>query len=259
MLLSSWNDRWLAFAQGIAVALGVNSWVSLVLLPGLFVGAFSSAGALLLALFPLGLLFYGIYRRNEVVLLFGFPSALLVPIANEASMATLQVYGPVRFAIVCIGLVGFLFGASTLTSFSEPKSPLHIRPLKSSLAPVSLRWRRRFRMYAALSILSVIYPAVLLYYINFDKLGSQFLSESYPGRAATFTTLLNVAAIGLWLWLFWNYILGALKLHRTGDRPLQQDLARLRGKLSRTRPQIFFYLGSLIAVVLLALWLAWRF
>lgn len=258
MRVNAWNDRWRTFADGTALALGINLWVSLVLLPGLVVHAFDSSADLATLMAPLFVLMYGVWRRNEIALLFGFPFALLLPIALTPAMASMQVYGPARFTIVSIGLLAFLFCASALTSFHEPPAPRNVRPLKSSLEPIAPRWRRRFRLYAMMSIMSVVYPLVLLYHINFDEEGARSLAESFPGRAATFTTLLNVFAIGVWLFLFRSVLLEPLQQHRTGDKELQRDMAVYRGRAAKGSPRVVFYFGGAMALVLMAIWFVWR-
>ncbi len=253
------HDRWQAFAQAIALALGINLWISLVLAPGLTVGAFHESArsvplAIATLLLPLPLLAYGIRRRNETVLLFVYPSALLVPFALAPAMASQQLYGPVRMLVVALSLVAFLAGASTLTSFREPPAPKARRPLKSSLGPVSPRWRRRNRMYATLSVLSLLYPLAHLYQINFDEAGAIALSEKFPGRAATFTTLLSVAAVALWLLVLARFFIAPLEGHRRGDKALRTELSILRARARRRRPRPVFYLYGLVALVLMALW-----
>ena len=258
MTLGAWNDRWRTFADATALALGLNLWATLDLLPMLVVGgAFTFAQACLLFL-PLLLLGLGVWKRNDTTLLFAFPSALLLPIASSPALATLQFYSAARFTLVGIGLVAFLFGASTLTSFYEPPKPANTRPLHSSTQPLPLRWRRRFRMYGFLAVISLVFPLALLYHINFDKLGTQALNENYPGRAATFTTLLNLIAIGIWLWVFAKYILAPIKQHRTGDKQLRQEMATLRRRSAAGSPHLLSYLGGVMALVLMALWFVWQ-
>ena len=257
------NDRWQAFAQAIALALGINLWISLVLAPGLVTGAFGSHApsqtlAILTLLAPLPLLALGIRAHNETILLFAFPSALLVPIALSPTIASQQVYGPVRMAIVGLGLVAFLSGASTLTSFHEPPAPKSRRPLKSSLDPVSPRWRRRNRLYAMLAIASLVFPLTLLYHINFDTKGALALSENYPGRAATFTTLLNVVALAVWLLMLSRFFIAPLEGPRRGDKLLQRELSTMRARANRQRPRVIFYFGGLTALVLMAVWFVWH-
>ncbi len=257
------NERWQAFATAIALALGVNLWISLVLAPGLAVGAFAGGAigsqlAPITLLLPLLLLGVGIKWRNETILLFAFPSALLIPISLTPAIASGQVYGPVRTAIVGIGLVAFLSGASSLTSFRETPIPKSQRPLKSSLTPMANRWRRRTRLYAVLAVIALLYPLALLYYVNFDAAGARALSENYPGRAATFTTLLNVGVVAMWLLLLSYFFLAPLEDHRRGDKNLRYELSAIRALSARQRPRTLFYLCGLTALVLMGVWFLWH-
>jgi hypothetical protein len=247
---------WRAFADAVALVLGFNVWVSLVLLPGLFIGAFDGAAAVIAALLPLGVLCAGIWRRSEAMLLLGFPAMLLVPMAFASEIAAVHIYGPLRFAIVGAGLIAYLFGASVFTFFSEPAPPLSSRLLSSSARPAPPRWRRRFRVYLGLTALSALFPLVLLYYINFADSNQEFLRTNYPGRAATMTAVMNLGAIGVWLLLFTLYFAGVLAAHRTGDRALVADLGQLRRDARRAGPRPAFYIGvffSLFFMVLLML------
>ena len=243
--------RWRTFADGVAGALGVNLWVSLVLLPGLVAGSLHSLAEQLAAVLPLGVLGLGVWRRSELVLLLGYPSALLVPLAFAPEMANVHVYGPIRFAIVAVGLVGYLFGASIFTSFREPPPPVGTRPLASASRPVPRRWQRRFRIYAALTGLSLIFPLVLLYTINFDDTAREFMLRRYPGRVAALTTVMNLGAVGFWVLAYFWFFLGVLRPHRTGDRDLLADLELIRRQTGRARPRPQFYLGVACALILM--------
>lgn len=251
------SSRWRLFADAVAVALGVNIWASLVLLPGHFVGAWHGSAGLTAAALPLLVLAVGLWRRNEVVLLLAYPTSLLLPLAAAPEMASAHVYGPTRAAVVALGLVAYLFGASVFTSFYEPPPPVRVRPLASASDPVPARWRRRFRVYAGLSVLSVVFPAVLLYVINFEPTGQEYLRQMYPGRAALFTTFLNLGAIAVWVLLYVVFFLGALRPHRTGDADLLGQLGALRRQAGRRRPRPLFYAGVVVALALMAflLWL----
>lgn len=243
--------RWRTFADGVAGALGVNLWVSLVLLPGLVAGSLNATAEQLAAVLPLGVLGMGVWRRSELVLLLGYPSALLVPIAFAPEMANVHVYGPVRFAIVAVGLVGYLFGASIFTSFREPPPPVGRRPLASAARPVPHRWQRRFRVYAALTVLSILFPSVLLYTINFDDSAREFLVRRYPGRVAALTTVMNLGAVSFWVLSYFWFFLGVLRPHRTGDRDLLGDLEAIRRQSQRARPRPQFYIGVACALILM--------
>ncbi|HKE17197.1 MAG TPA: hypothetical protein VKB80_20125 [Kofleriaceae bacterium] len=250
--------RWRAFADAVALALGANLWVSLVLLPGLVAGALHTLPEQLSAVIPLGVLGLGVWRRSELVLLLGFPSGLLVPLALAPEMANVHVYGPIRFAIVAVGLVGYLFGASIFTSFREPPPPVGRRPLASASRPVPERWRRRFRIYAALAGLSLLFPLVLLYTINFDDTAREFMLHRYPGRVAALTAVMNLGAVSFWVLVYFWFFLGVLRPHRTGDRDLVTDLDRIRQQTGRARPRPQFYLGVGCALILMIILLLLR-
>lgn len=243
--------RWRTFADAVALALGANLWVALVLLPGLVSGVLHSGPAQLTAVLPLVVLGIGVWRRSDLILLFGFPSALLVPVAFAPGMANVHVYGPIRFAIVAVGLVGYLLGASVFTSFREPPPPLAERPLTSATRPMASRWRRRFRIYAALTAMSAVFPLILLYTINFDGEVRELIKLKYSGRVAAFTTVLNLGAIGFWVAIYAGFFLGVLRRHRTGDRDLMTSLEKLRQSSKRARPRPQFYLGVAVALGLM--------
>ena len=250
--------RWRAFADVVAIALGVNVWVSVVLVPGLFVGAWGTPSLAVLALTPLPVLGAGLWRRSEAILLLAFPSALLVPAAVRPEIVSTHVYGPLRFSIVAIGLLAYVLGVSFFTSFHEPTTPVSVRPLSSSKHPTPQRWLRRFRMYRLLAILAIVFPAALLWKVNFSSTTSQLLRESYPGKVAIMTALLNIGAIVAWLFIYVSVFMGALKPHRTGDRGLTLQLAELRAHGRRGRPGPLFYVGVALAIGLMILLLILR-
>ncbi len=252
------RTRWRAFADLVAAALGINVWVSVALLRG-FSWASVSPLAALCAGIPVLALAAGLWRRNEVVLLLGFPLALLVPAGVYPDIVEPHVYGPVRFTVVAISLVGYLLGASFLSSFSEPPPPERVRPLASAAQPVAARWRRRFRVYAGLTALSVVFPAALIYAVNFDRANGAFLRELYPGKSHPFQTLLNLGALGLWLALYSGVFLGALRPHRTGDQDLSDSLAMLADEARRGKPRPAFYVGVALALALMTALIALRY
>ena len=250
--LSFSPKRWRTFADTIALALGLNVWLALVFFPGLFVDAWSTKVHLLVALLPLAALGVGVWRRSEAMLLFGFPTALLLPVAVAPDMVSLHVYGPIHFTVVALGLVSYLFGASVFTSFYEPPPPVSTRPLSSSLQGVPIRWRRRARVYRYLFAVSIALPAVLLYSINFEPGTRIFIQKMYPGRAASFTAVLNLGVLAFWLVLYARVLLGTLTQHRTGDRAILATIAILRSSLKLRRPRPIFYAAAAAALILMA-------
>jgi hypothetical protein len=256
--LLSGARRWQFFADSVALTLGINVWLSLLLLPGIFVNAWSSGAAIVAALVPLPILGLGIWRRSEVTLLLAFPSALLLPVAVAPQLTAVHLFGPVHFVVVAVGLVAYLFGASVLTSEQEVRPPKRVRPLSSAAQGMPSRWRRRVRVYRGLVALSVIFPAVFLYTVNFDDTMRTALLARYPGRVGPFTALLNLVIIGAWLVLFRYAFVGVLKHHRTGDRDLLGRIGRLRASLRRPRPVPSFYFSVVVALILMGLLLLWR-
>lgn len=241
----------------VAFTLGVNVWISIVILPAIFVDALHGGGRILAALLPLTVLMLGLARRSEGVLLGLFPAALLVPVALAPQMASSHVYGPVRFTLVACGVVAYLFGVSYFTTFHEPPQPRSVRGLSSAQAGPPERWKRRERVYWMLVVLSLIVPAVLIAWVNFDASIEDYLGEMYPGRVALMTTALTVGAIALWLGIYHWVFLGILRPHRTGDRDLVTTLAQARtdARTGKPRPRFYFAvvlaLGAMAALILI--------
>ncbi len=244
--------RWRTFADVVAFALGTNVWISIVILPAIFIGALGTRRVMAAAALPLGVLLLGLVRRSEVILLALFPSALLVPIVLRPELASSHVYGPVRFALVALGVIAYLFGVAFFTTFHEPPAPRSVRGLSSAHAGPSERWLRRERVYWILTITSLVIPAVLIAWVNFDTAIADYLGEMYPGRVALMTTALTVGAIVLWLVIYHYAFLGALRPHRTGDRDLVGALARARADAKLGKPRSRFYLAVALALVAMA-------
>jgi hypothetical protein len=250
------ETRWRTFADVVAFTLGINVWLTIVILPAAFVGVLGQKSVIAAALAPLAALIAGLVRRSELVLLGLFPAAVLLPISLAPQLASSHVYGPVRFALVALGVVAYLFGVSFFTTFHEPPAPRSIRPLSSAQYAPAPRWQRRERMYWMLAILAVMFPALLIAWVNFDDTIAAYLGEMYPGRVALMTTALTAGAIVLWLGIYHYAFLGALRPHRTGDRDLVVELARARADAKTGKPRGRFYVAvgaALAAMILLVL------
>jgi len=240
--------RWRTFADVVAFTLGVNVWITVVILPAIFIGALHGKGMVLAALLPFTALMAGLWRRSELILLGLFPSALLVPIGLVPDLARSHVYGPTRFVLTALGVIAYLFSVSYFTTFHEPPAPRSIRPLSSSQQTPAPRWQRRERVYWMLTAMSLVIPAVLIAWVNFDDSVADFLGEMYPGRVALMTTALTVGAIVLWLGIYHYAFLGALRPHRTGDRDLVTTLAQARADAKAGKPRARFYLSVALAL-----------
>jgi len=244
--------RWRAFADAVALALGANVWMSMVILPALFVGGLRSTTMVAAAAAAPVVLGAGIWRRSELILLGVFPAAILLPIAIHPAIGASHVYGPVRFVVVAGGLIAYLLGVSFFTTFHEPGKPVSERTLTSAREGRPARWRRRERVYWGLAALSVAVPMFLIWQVGYDPAIERAIQHFYPGRVAAMTTLLTLGAVALSVLLYAWVFLGVLRPHRTGDRDLVTLLAIARADAARGRPRVRFYFGVVLALTFMA-------
>jgi hypothetical protein len=252
-------SNWRAFADGIAILLGLNVWMSILLLPGLFVGVWGDQRLIAMSMLSIAMLLVGVWRRSDLALLLGFPAALLMPIALHPEIASPSVYGTARLVVVGVGVIAYLFGASFFTSFYEAPPPASVRALSSARQPTPERWKRRFRMYRALAILSLTFPLVLFYSANLHAEHVEGLRTMYPGRIVQMTVLIDLLIIAVWLALYIWVFLGVLRPHRTGDRDLVARLGLMKAEAARGRPRPIFYVAVAAALGLMLLLLYTRF
>jgi hypothetical protein len=241
------------------LVLGCNLWASTVLLPGLFTGTWSSGPRAGLMTAPLVPLLAGVVSGRAALLLFAFPTALLLPAVVVPELVTSQIYGASRFLFVAGALVAYLAGGALACAEAAPPAPERVRKLSSASTPVAAHWQRRLRVYRALFALSLLFPAALVHAVHFDAGNRAFLREMFPGRVQLLTTLLDLGVMALWLVLYHRYFLGPLGEHRAGDRALLLELERLQRQARRSRPRPGFYVGVVAALVFMALLLYTRY
>jgi hypothetical protein len=237
-------------ADTVILALGLNVWLALVVLPAAFVGTFTRGPAFwLLAPLPVVPLLVGLVRRSPRWLLLGYPATLLVPAAVDARALEENAQSPILFALLIVNLCAFLFGAAYLTGLEggAPVNPGQMRRLAAA-ERVAPRWRRRQRVYFALATLSGVFPIVLVYELDFSPTTRGFLAKLYPGRVPELLAALGVGVLVLWGVLYWIAFLGPLWHHRTGDRALVRRLDQLREEAKSSAPRLVFYLSVLIAL-----------
>ncbi len=252
-------------ADIVTAALGLNLWVSFVLVPGLFIGSFARVHAFLwVAPVPLAALAVGIARRSPLWLLLAYPATLLVPVALDPRTVSESAQSPLAFVIIAVSLVGFFLGSAYLTAIGRgPDGVVPVaktRRLGASLETKNpARWRRRRRIYVGLGMLSAVFPAALVFEIDFLPETRAYLAELYPGdRVASMMALLNLGALVLWLAVFAIGFVGPLRHHRTGDQALVAGLERLRAEAHKATPRLAFYVGVVAALGLMAVLLYMR-
>lgn len=250
--------RWKTFADVVAFALGTNVWISIVILPAIFVHALRGPRSIAAAALPFAVLLLGLARRSEAMLLALFPAAILVPVALEPQMASSYVYGPIRFTLVALGVIAYLFGVSFFTTWHEPPAPRSVRGLTSAQVGPAERWQRRERVYWMLTGMSLVIPTVLIAWVNFDGAIADYLGEMYPGRVALMTTALTAGAIVLWLAIYHYAFLGVLRPHRTGDRDLVGVLGQARADAKAGKPRPRFYAAVALALSAMAVLILMR-
>lgn len=246
-----WETRtgWRLFAKGIALALGANVWLTLVVLPAIYTGAIRTPLIAALCAMPPAVLLIGVLRRSEWLMLLGFPLALLLPSIAAPEIIAGSAFGPLRMVVIAAGLLAYLFGVSFFSAYREPRAPVSVRELSSANTPVPDRWRRRLRVYRWLIALSVVFPATLLWAVLFDSTNQAYVLRLFPGRSASMAALMTIGVLGLWSAIYAYAFIGPLASHRTGDRPLAIELAELRTTVARGRPRPTFYLGVATALI----------
>jgi len=243
--------------------LGINVWVTVALVPALWSGAHKPTSMRVALLVPLLPLAVGVLWRRAGELILLFPMAVLVPLLMDGRLTSNAVYSPRAFALAGFSLLAFLLGSSFVLSQGDapPRAPAErsLRPRQRGVQPVSNapagqlpaaelpeRWKRRFRLYGALAVLSGLFPLVLVFAANFDWRAQKELRDVYPGRVAAIQSLINIIVFALWTGIYGVYFLSPLRSHRTGDKELSRDLARL--KESPRRPGWIFYVGLAAAL-----------
>jgi hypothetical protein len=237
-------------ADAVVLALGLNVWLALVVLPAAFAGSFTKGPLYwVIAPLPVAPLLVGLMRRSPRWLLLGFPALLLLPASIDTRAIEESAASPVLFSLLATGLLAFLFGAAYLTGLEggAPASPGQLRRLSAS-ERVAPRWRRRQRVYFALATLSGVFPLVLVYEVDFSPTTRAFLHELYPGRVPALLAALGVGVLLVWGGLYWIAFLGPLWHHRTGDRPLTRRLDQIRQESRNSAPRLVFYVAVLVAL-----------
>jgi hypothetical protein len=237
-------------ASRLAALLGINVWITLVMVPALYLGHASPARSTLLG-FPLVLLAVAAARLWPVGLLMLYPLSLVAVPAADRSLVGINVISPTGFWITALSLLGYVFGAGFLLARGQVGNPTQrVRPLRD---PEPAAWRSRRRFYRLwLAVLVPVLP-VLVHAVNLSPSHLDALRGRFGGRTAQVTLVMNVLSLALFVVLFALYFVPPLVADYRGDPATRAELTRLRGDVSRGRPRAIFFLGVLAALALMAL------
>jgi hypothetical protein len=256
----AWVDRgsdigtlgrtWTIWDLAILV-LGLNIWISFLLLPVLHLDKPGPTLGVtsLVSIAPISLLL-GVYYRHRAVLLAIYPVMLMIPALATPQLVGVNVYTPWTFCLVGLSFLAYLLGTPLLLGIIDaPAVPTAGRDLEKF--PQTRKWRRRLRIYRWLAVLSVIFPAVLLFALYLHPDVEATLVNSYPGRHGEARTLYGILILGLWLGVFYAYFLGPLKAHSRGDPQIRYELQELRRQSLRRQPRPSFYIFVTLALALM--------
>ncbi|MBI5480777.1 MAG: hypothetical protein HY906_18100 [Deltaproteobacteria bacterium] len=246
--------------QLLATALGINLWLTMLVVPALYLRAAAASAGTLVAVcaLALALLAAGILRRSLLLLLLLFPASLLVGPLLEPALAGPSVYTPATLLPCAAALLLHLGGALWLGStVGTPAAPARVQALTAPLrAPVSLR---RFRLYRALAILAAFFPAAFLVAVHYRPRATADLERAFGASAPVAAALVTLLALALWLGLFFVYFVRPLAIHLDGDRVTMAENLEVRRRLVARRPRLTLYLTMLVALALMAALFALRY
>lgn len=227
----SLKARW---TTALPVILGINLWVMVLVIPAVYGRSRVSTYYVLLMALPLAVLAFGLQRRSVTWLTGVYPCCIALGAAIRNSFMGAPLESPVAFVLAALSLAGYLLGAAaSLEQEHNPSPPPdELTPLKDG--PTPSRWRRRFRVYTYLAVLSVVFPAAMFYVLNVREQTWLDLRTHFEERAETMRVLLNVALLGIWSVIFFAAFSAPLSQHRRGDPPLKHEMYLL--KTGRKRP-----------------------
>ena len=242
------------------LVLGVNIWVSFLLLPVLHLEETTvrPGGFMLLLAGPICLAL-GTWWRHTVLLLVVYPLLLLVPALAAPQLVGPSVYTTWTFVLVAASLLAYLLATPLLLGLMRRRREQEKPSRDLERFPYTPKWRRRMRMYRGLAALAGVFPAVLVFtlYLQVDVRAD--LERNFPGRLSEALTLFGLLVLLLWLGLFHTYVLWPLKAHIRGDPQVRYELQQLRREVYRkgTRPTFYLYVGAALVLMLMLVLAHW--
>jgi hypothetical protein len=242
----------------LSVALGANLWMVAVIAP-LFVGgtlATVPAGGvvslLLLVIACPTALAWGAYRRAPAILLVGFPFLVALPLLlREATELSLP--AP-PFFLLGASLAAYLLATARGLERAVAGEGDWPEVKTSALAPerVPPRWRRRSRIYRAISLASLLLPLALLWAVDLRHDAVDAIDRAFGPRADAVRALYTAGAAFLALLVFRYRLVPPLESHLQRDREVVRKLDALRAHARAGRPSLSFYLLVVVALATMA-------
>jgi hypothetical protein len=244
----------------LATALGVNLWLTMVVVPALYLRAAAASAGVLVAVCALaaGLLVAGILRRSRLLLLLSFPASLVLGPLLEPALAGPSVYTPATLLPCAAALLLHMGGALWLCStVGTPAAPARVKTVAAPLQ--ALVSARRFRLYRAFAVLAALFPAALVGAVHYRPAAAADLERAFGPAAPVATALVTLLALALWVGLFFVYFVRPLSVHLDGDRETMAENIEVRRRLVARRPRLTLYLTMLVALALMAALYALRY
>lgn len=233
-----------ALRSGLVLALGLNLWLTALVVPAIGLHAADLAALSLPA--PL-LLAFGVMTRNAAALLVGMPLATLLPLGLLDLAAARQSPGP--FVMVALALVLYLLATLRMLVNVPACDALATRRTLPPEAP-SPYWREHLWLRRAMMAGAALVPAFFIYFIALDPSMRQAVAahETHPESALALWTaggaLASVVFIG-------HGLLRPLSGHLEQDRALWREVTAAR----RTRWTFYWMVGLGVLVIAAALML----
>jgi hypothetical protein len=238
--------------DGAILLLGLNLWVTFLLLPSLFLLQRGLPAATLgvLCLSPM-VLILGVLRRSEALLLALFPVLLALGPITFPSLVGVNVYTPASFALVAASFIAYSIGTTLLLGTMTSPEPPNTARLLAPVVP-DAKWRRRYRVYRVLTIMSGIFPLGLVFVLFFHPGVQEDLVRYFPRRHQSALSFFGVLLLLLWIVLFYAEFMTPLRAHVRGDPDLHSELAALRQRNPSGRPSFGFYAFIALALILMS-------
>lgn len=226
--------------------LGINLWVCFLVLPANHLSRplLSKTSSMILWLAPI-VLIAGVYFNQRTLLLALFPFLFIVSIAITPQLVGVDVLSSWTLVLVGLFFLAYMLVTSRMLCTSRFTS-LEGR----SLGPynLSLKWRRRFRMYRWMAFLTIVFPSFFIFVLFFHPLIRHEMTLAYPNRVLEAITFFGVLSLSLWLGLFYAYFLVPLRAHVHSDPQVRAELDLLRRHVYRRQPRLRFYIFVGIAL-----------